>query len=67
MNPFTALLGSVRAPVWRGPVRSHVLIGSSGGNYAKRWTPWTLIEPGVTLPTRGVIAGCWALTQGSRA
>jgi hypothetical protein len=33
------------------------------GSYGKRWEPWTRLEPGVTLPARGVVARCWAVLQ----
>lgn len=61
MNPFAQILGQSRIPVWRGPSRSHVLMGETRGAYGKRWVPWTLIVPGVTLPTRAVVAGLWKL------
>jgi hypothetical protein len=60
-SPFAALISPPRVPIWRGPVTVQNLMEGRTGAYGKRWTPWTLIEPGVTLPTRGVVAACWAL------
>lgn len=65
MNPFAQILGLVRAPVWHGERRVHRLIGEAKpGRYGKRWVPWTLLVPGVSLPTSKVAAGCWALLHG---
>jgi hypothetical protein len=61
MSPFAALIAPVRIPVWRGPGRVHRLLDGRPGNYAKKWAPWTLLTPGMTLPTRGVIERCWAV------
>jgi hypothetical protein len=67
VSPWAALIAPVRAPVWHGATRVRCLMDGRSGNYAKKWAPWTLIAPGVTMPTRGVVEQCWALLHGRGA
>lgn len=65
MSPFASLLGAIQIPAWRGSRRVHRLgEPTKAGRYAKRWTPWTLIVEGVSLPTAKVAASCWPLLRG---
>jgi hypothetical protein len=66
MSPFAALISQPRVPIWRGPVTVQNLMDGRTGSYGKKWAPWRLLIPGVTYPTRGAIAKCWAVL-GSRA
>jgi hypothetical protein len=61
VSPWAALIAPVRAPIWHGRTRVHRLMDRKPGNQAKKWVPWTLLTPGMTLPTRGVIERCWAV------
>jgi hypothetical protein len=62
--PFAALISPPRVPVWHGATRVRSLWDTHrSGSYGKRWVPWTLLVPGVTFPTRGVVARCWAVLQ----